>query len=222
MHLLVPLLSLIAAPSSGAGAAERCATTAPQPSQPPLRATPATRCPYDAGAFNRRTLSLLRQPPGTLEVATIERVFGLPRLYTLYDSSRSAAYSAILSGSPDAWQAMVSFDEDFFPIDRARQPRFAGGLRPTRLQPRRRGTLQVAIQWLRPNEIRPGSAACLANGTLAAAARRAGWRVTWETALVMDGPQRPVLSLTRGRGSIIVAADEACVTSFQMIYAGAS
>ena len=222
MLVLLPLLAHIVAPSAGAKAAGRCVASAPQPSQPPLRATPTARCSYGAGALNRRILSLVRQAPRTLEVATVERVFGLPRLHTLYDSPRSAAYSTILSGSADTWQAMLWFDEDFFPTDRARQPRFTGGLRPTRLQPRRRGTLQVGIQWLRPEEIRPGSAACLPNGTLAAAARGAGWRVSWETALVMDGPQRPVLSLTRGRGSITVAADAPCVTSFEIVYAGES
>ena len=222
MLVLLPALALLAAPSSGARRAGWCAAAAPQPSQPPLRATPTARCLYGAAALNRRILSLLRQAPGTLEVATIERVFGLPRLHTLYASPRSAAYSTILSGSAGTWQAMLSFDEDFFPTDRARQPRFTGGSRPSRLQPRRRGTLRVGLQWLRPDQIRPGSPACLPNGTLAAAARRAGWRVSWGTALVMDGPQHPMLSLTRGRGSITIAADEPCVTSFEMTYAGES
>lgn len=185
-----------------------------------MRPTPTALCAYGAADLNRRILSLLRQSERTLEIETVERIFGLPRLYTAYDAPRSADYFVILSRQPggERWRAMLSFDESFFPTDRARQPRFRGTMRPRRIAPARRGWLQLRVTWLEPREIRPGTGACLAPDALARGARLRGWRVEPVMPLVMDAAPRPRLEITRGRGTISVplADENPCVTDFDL------
>src|SRR3954467_8151473 len=135
---VLPLLALLAAPGPGPRPVQACGSGTPEPSDSPsLRPTPTALCAYGAADLNRRILSLLRQSERTLEIGTVERIFGLPRLYTLYDAPRSADYFVILSRQPggERWRAMLSFDESFFPTDRARQPRFRGTMRPRRIAP---------------------------------------------------------------------------------------
>src|SRR4030095_9802014 len=94
---------------------------------------------------------------------TIERTFGLPRLHTSFDDSRSASYSVIVSGKAgtDPWRVEISFDETFFPLGGSHPARFKGTMRPVRIRRWDRGDIRLSIQWLHATPIRPASRVCL-------------------------------------------------------------
>src|SRR3954465_6046945 len=154
----LPLLALLTTTGPAPRPVQACVSGTPEPSDSPsLRPTPTALCAYRAADLHPRILSLLRQSEPTLEIDAVERIFGLPRLYTLYDAPRSADYFVILSRQPGGagWGAGVSFDESFFPTDRARQPRFRGTMRPRRIAPAGRGWLPLRVAGLQTPGARP-------------------------------------------------------------------
>lgn len=221
LRLLLPfLLGAFAAASGEANAAappRRACTEGTSEPDPfgRLRPSQTAACNYDVRDFNRRVVSLLDLDVPTLTVDTIERIFGLPKMHTAFDSAWSADYRMTFSG-PTPWQVMLSFDEGFLP--QAGSPRFRGTIRPVLIRTRHRGRISLGIHWFEPSDARPGSSACLSTDSFAREARRRGWRVRQNVYDIADiGPQQ-ILEITRGRVEITLpwSGGQSCITRFEL------
>ncbi len=163
---------------------------------------------------------MLALSPSALEVDTIERIFGLPRLHTAFDDSWSADYVVIARGKEgaDPWQVTISFNEDFFPQGGSHPPRVKGTMRPVRIQPWNRGDIRLSIQWLHALPIRPDSGVCLPNEWLVRGARRAGWRRDVVMEEIADIGPRQRVALEKGRASIWLPFpdDEPCIAALDL------
>ena len=218
------LLALLAPASATAGSPQSarpvCSFGPEEPSlSDQLRPGLTASCDYGPTELNRRVLDLLRHGGRSLEIAEVERIFGLPRLRTSFDDPRTANYAVVFAAAPGRprWRAMLSFSESYFPIDARRRPRFRGTLRPARIGSRR-GETRLDLTWLEPRELVFGSPACLSTERLIDEEGRSGWRSGTTTRLVLDAGPMPMVELERGRVSAVAdfVGPGACVRDFAM------
>lgn len=172
-------LLLIAAAwhSSAAGGASRSGACTEGIAEPAaaaiLRPEQTVQCPYDLNEVRRRILRLLAVEEGALRVEHVERLFGLPSLYRLFDDPRSAWYGVSLTGGggPGGWKARLDFRENFRPG----RPRFRGGKRPVRIHKRQRGEIYFSITF-DGLDYATGGARCWPAAQLVNAALKLGWQ----------------------------------------------
>ncbi len=195
----------------------RCVEGVPEPSiSDQLRPTPRLLCDYSPTELNRRIVDLLRIPPRSLSIESVERTLGLPPIHTAFDATRSADYAAIVEATDGSgsWRIYVSFSETFFPPISGRPDRFRGSMRPVLIDGRYRGDIRLQIDWLQPNRIDSSSPACLAVDDMVEQARRFGWRHRPNEFTMSShaGMFKSVL-LTRGRAeaSTDVTGGQACL-----------
>lgn len=177
----------------------RCVSTEPEPVDPifeGLRPQPTAKCDYDLNELYRRIEQLFTVKNRALRVELVERLFSLPQMTTLFDAARSANYSITLIGS-DGWKAQISFDESFVPMDRQRQPKFIGELRPKLINPRERGDMDFDIRIL--SQV-VGKSNCLKISSALDRAKRTGWKdqTSWTT-VTDGGPHMPTFGRNDGR-----------------------
>jgi hypothetical protein len=192
------------APADAAAAApartEGCAPDTSEPSHSPvLRPIQAAHCAYDLNQLRGRILKLLAVKEGALRLEYVERLFGLPRLYTSFDDYRAAWYAVSLTGGkgPGSWKARLDFRESFYPLVDSRPPRFRGSRRPIHIDRAELGQMYFSISTDTLDDV-SDLAICWPAAQILDAARKLKWKR--ETNLgppPTDGGPRSVV-LTRG------------------------
>jgi hypothetical protein len=179
-----------------------CAEGAAEPSgYTVLRPTKTAHCPYDLTELRGRILKLIAVKEGALRLATIERLFGLPKLETSFDDPRAAWYNVSLTGGrgPGSWKARLDFRESFYPLVDLRPPRFRAGRRPVPLKKGERGDIYFSIS-MSPLDDVSESAGCWPAEQLLGAAAKLGWKD--ETDLGMPPSHGGPRSLVLRRGML--------------------
>lgn len=141
-----------------------------------LRPTAILSCGYDEEQLAQRLLSMFALPEADFGISAVERTLSLTRLTTSYDHPRAAYYTVQLKGRDEQWHAMITFSEDFYPLDASRRPRFRVGTRPKLINPRIRGEMTfrlTLLSRLHPNQSRP---CILKMDDVVSFARRNRWR----------------------------------------------
>lgn len=154
MHgLLFALLAVSAAPAQPparetAASASKCVEGTPEPSSAGnVRPMQTGRCPYDVHGAYARLLALLGVKEGRIDLAYVERLFGLPRLYTAYDDPLVDYHAIFLTGgaADSVWKGVLTFHEGFSPLQ-TRPQRSQGSMRPRHVRKGERGDIRLSIQ----------------------------------------------------------------------------
>lgn len=163
-----------AAAAGGASRSGACTERVAEPAATAiLRPVQTVHCPYDLNEVRRRILRLLAVEQGALRVEHVERLFGLPSLYRLFDDPRSAWYGVSLTGGegPSGWKARLDFRESFRPG----RPHFREGKRPVRIHKRQRGEIYFSITF-DGLDYATGGARCWPAAQLVNTALKLGWQ----------------------------------------------
>ena len=181
---------------------------------------PSFVCDYSPLDFKKRLLSLLtiREKPPTIE--NVEAAFGLPRLRASISEPRSTFYDEVLGAREggSGWEVQIGFHETFYPDVSSRPPRFRGSGRPTLIDPRRRGDLQLVIHWLQTGvTTNNGVTGCLTVQELKTVGQRNGWRGSFQEVMISDVGTHPQFVLKHHRSMIGTELDQNdCVQDFTL------
>jgi hypothetical protein len=164
-----------------------------------------------------RLLTLLTVEEGQVDLESTERLFGLPRLHTVYDDPRWTSYSVQVSGGENEtqWTGMITFAEGFYPLVDTRPRYFTGSERPVHLRPGERGDIDLSID-LFAVRVGPESPGCLTLDSFVEQAAATGWKPPDFPVPNAHGP--PTMSLERGGLSLFPDSGQAggCLTGLTL------
>lgn len=181
---------------------------------------PSLVCDYSSLDLKKRLLSLLGVRGRPLTVEDVESAFGLPKLRASISKPRAAWYDQVLGAREggSGWEVQLGFHETFYPDVSSRPPRFRSSGRPTLIDPRRRGDLQLTVHWLQTGATNNNDVTgCLTVQELKTVGQRNGWRGSFQEVVISDVGTHPQFVLEHHHSKIGTALDkDDCVQDFTL------